>query len=439
VAIRDRVKSLLLRQRTFRRLWTGGRRRQLHREYEARREHYERAAQERGLVYRESEIVRSVRARLGSRGYSPVAKRSGEIHTFAFIPQISWHAALLNDLRELGPVTLFDYSELGFSWQEFYGATAQGLERRRTMNGLVLPALRDSHARNPVDCMLVYASGVEISSGTIRRITEELGIPTVNLCLDDKQSWTGEWMGDHRAGQVDIAAAFDLSWTSARIACEWYLAEDARPLYMPEGFDASMYRPMIVPQDIPVSFVGAAYGFRPSVIEFLKSRRIPVQVFGPGWDTQVAWGQNQVEVFNRSLINLGMGGIGYSEDLTNVKTRDFEIPGTGGGMYLTSFNADLAQHFIVGKEIACYRSRDEMLELVRYYLQNSDAAQAMARRARERCLREHRWLHRYRHIYQILGVLAADGTVRTPAAVEGARGSDRQRDELGPVELPTLG
>ena len=168
----------------------------------------------------------------------------------------------------------------------------------------------------------------------------------------------------------------------------------------------------------PLEF-GRVAGRGERVVEFLKSRQILIQVFGPGWHTQVVWGQNQVEVFNRSLINLGMGGIGYSEELTNVKTRDFEIPGTGGGMYLTSFNADLAQHFIVGKEIACYRSRDEMLELVRYYLQNSDEAQAMARRARERCLREHRWLHRYRHIYQILGVLAADSRVCAPSAVEG--------------------
>ena len=41
------------------------------------------------------------------------------------------------------------------------------------------------------------------------------------------------------------------------------------------------------------------------------------------------WGDEQVRVINRSKINLGMGGIGYSERLTNVKTRDFEIPGTG--------------------------------------------------------------------------------------------------------------
>jgi spore maturation protein CgeB len=108
---------------------------------------------------------------------------------------------------------------------------------------------------------------------------------------------------------------------------------------------------------------------------------------------------------NRSRINLGMGGIGYSESLTNVKGRDFEIPGTGGGMYLTSFNPDLALHFRVGEEIICYRSREELIELIRYYLQHEDEAEDIARRAYERSLKEHRWLHRYLKILDILDIV----------------------------------
>lgn len=61
-----------------------------------------------------------------------------------------------------------------------------------------------------------------------------------------------------------------------------------------------------------------------------------------------------------------MEGIGYSEILTNVKGRDFEAPGTGGGAYLTSFNPDLAQYLIIGEESLCYRHHDETLELRGY-------------------------------------------------------------------------
>ncbi len=49
-----------------------------------------------------------------------------------------------------------------------------------------------------------------------------------------------------------------------------------------------------------------------------------------------------------------------------------------------------------------------MLELIRHYLQHPDEARSIARRARDRCLSEHRWLHRYRRVCQILGVLAEE-------------------------------
>ena len=121
-----------------------------------------------------------------------------------------------------------------------------------------------------------------------------------------------------------------------------------------------------------------------------------------------------MEIANRSLINLGIGMVGFSEVLTNVKGRDFEIPAVGGGVYLTSFNADLAQHYVIGEEILCYRSLDELLELVQYYLSHQDEALAIAASGRRRCLREHRWLHRYETICRTLGILESqsDAAVR---------------------------
>jgi len=405
----ETVKGWLQAVDGFREAWGAFRRWQLHRDYETRREHYARLAQEAGVVYREAEVIAGIRERLAKRGYTPRKCQGGGIHTFAFVPDLGWHRHLLPDLRELGPVTLFDYVPLGFRVEHFQRGDRNGLTCRQVMNDMMLAALREAHARRSVDWIFVYASGVEISAGTIRRMIEELGIPTVNMCLDDKHSWTGSWMGDHHAGQRDIAPVFDVSWTSARVACEWYLMEGARPIYMPEGFDLSTYRPLPVIQDIPVSFIGGAYGYRPSVVRYLEKHGVHIQCFGRGWGTHFISADEQVNVINRSQVNLGMGGIAYSESLTSVKARDFEVPGTGGGVYLTSFNPDLAQHFVIGEEILCYRSRDEMLELIRHYLARPEVARAVAKRGRERCVREHRWLHRYERLVQILGILGDDG------------------------------
>ena len=258
---------------------------------------------------------------------------------------------------------------------------------------------------NPVDWAFFYGGAPEVTPSLMRTIEERYGIPRVNMSLDDKQAFEGQSIGECRAGVVDLTRCFDLYITSARVCCEWHLVEGGRPVYLPEGFSATCYRPMQVEQDIDVSFIGVAYGFRISLVEYLRKHGVNVVAFGPGWGTKAVWGDEQVQVINRSKINLGMGGIGYSERLTNVKTRDFEIPGTGGGLYLTTFNPDLACHFVLGEEIVCYQSRDEMLELIRFYLARPAEAREIARRGRERCLQEHRWLHRYRAVLQILGIL----------------------------------
>jgi len=386
--------------------WRLMRRRQLHTDYRRRRDRYDSRAEELGLRYSEEAVWAAVRRRLRDRGYTPTRRALGEVHTFALLPGVGWHPALIPDLEQLGPLSSFDYyRELGITPKDLYKRDAKALGQRSLINDRAFAAIRLAHDERPIDWLFVYESGLELEPSLIQRTIDELGIPTVNMCLDDKQSWEGPWFGNQRLGQIDIAASFDISWTSARVACEWYLVEKARPIYLPEGFDASSYRPIDIKKDLDLSFVGGAYGFRPWIVRDLRRRGLDVAAFGDGWEREGVWGDAQVEVFNRSVVNIGLGGIGYSERLTNVKTRDFEIPGTGGGVYLTTYNSDLARHFVIGKEILCYQSVDELVEQARQCIAEPDEAAVIAINGRRRCLREHRWLHRYARICSILGIL----------------------------------
>lgn len=400
------LKSKIRSNPVFNYCWTRFRSYQLHWNYNRRRKHYEKLARMQALFYRENDIISLVRERMRSRYYAPFQRKKGEVHTFACIPQFGWHRHLLPDLEQLGYVSLFDYISEGYPADLFYGGpkwSKYRIEQRRQMVERLLPAFRAAHAKHPVDWVLCYGGGQDISASAIRQITEEFGVPTVNMTFDDKQGWAGPNVGEHCTGARDITPFFDLFMTSSRVSCEWHMVEGGRALYMPEGFDLAGYYPMNMNKDIPISFVGNRYGYRDSVVRYLKKHGVPIRAFGQGWDS--GWINDTAEIFNRSMINLGMGGIGYSESLTNLKGRDFEIPGTGGGVYLTTFNPDLARHFVIGKEILCYRDRKEMLKLIRYYLSNPDEAGEIARRGYERCLREHRWLYRYQKALQILGVL----------------------------------
>jgi spore maturation protein CgeB len=376
----------------------------------------ERAYRQRREAYARMSVrhhQRPERARDASR-------KIGEVHTYALVPSISWHDALLPELELLGPVSRFDYSELVRYGRE-HSYTSEYLALRRRINSDLLRHFEQVHDRHPVDWLFAYAQGDRILAETILAIRERFGVPCANMCLDDKQSWNSGTVGEQINGSQGLVAAFDLWWTSARVVVDWVHAEGGQAIYLPEGCNPALFYPTYVPYDLPVSFVGACYGPRPLMIDFLRRHGVPVQVFGRGWGkgTQTISEQELVDVFRRSQINLGSGAVLHSERITNVKARDFEVPCTEGGIYLTTFNADLAQHFHVGSEILCWHSYDEMLELIRYYLDRPDECREMAMRARERCLREHRWIHRYIRVLQVLGILDDDAKP-PPVGVENS-------------------
>jgi hypothetical protein len=150
------------------------------------------------------------------------------------------------------------------------------------MNDMLVGAVREAHAVRPVDWVFFYGGGQDYSPAMLRRLTAELGIPLVNMSLDDKQGFVGHRVGDAHSGAFDITRDTDLFMTSARSACEWHMAEGGRPVYMPEGFDASAYGPRIVERDLDVSFVGGAYGFRFSIVDFLRKHGVNVTTFAAG-------------------------------------------------------------------------------------------------------------------------------------------------------------
>jgi hypothetical protein len=67
--------------------------------------------------------------------------------------------------------------------------------------------------------------------------------------------------------------------------------------------------------------------------------------------------------------------------------RNFEIPATGTFM-LSEYSADLATLFKEGREAEFFRSREELLAKVKHYLANDAERDAVAKRGRERLLRD---------------------------------------------------
>jgi spore maturation protein CgeB len=154
-----------------------------------------------------------------------------------------------------------------------------------------------------------------------------------------------------------------------------------------------------------VGFVGQAYGFRRTFVDKLRKLGLSVHTAGYGWPAGTVGDDGLVQLFRRSKIVLGMGGIGWSEDLKNTKGRDFDAPAVGTASYLTSYNPELADLFDIGREIVCFSNADECYEIARQLLMDEPMRQAIARAGRKRCLQQHTWIHRFEHVLDVLGIL----------------------------------
>jgi hypothetical protein len=378
----------------------------LEEEYRSRRERYAAEATRRGLVYRPEDVALRTAERLRGLSIEPRRAELGQVHTLVFVPIVSWHSQLLPSLGQLGPISHFDYTAHGIDPVALCtGGQAAAQARRRVAQTFEEFAIA-AHRRTPLNWIFIYGTGYDMLADSVQRVRSLTGAPVVGMCFDDKQSWEVEWLGEQYAGQWSLAPHFDLAWTSSRVACEWYMVEGGNPIYLPEGCDPDLFR-ADTNQDLDLSFIGQAYGFRASFVRGLERGGLRVNAHGQGWPGGSVSFQEMVTLLARSKIILGHGGIGWSASLKNIKGRDFDGPCAGSGAYLTSYHPELADFFRIGEEIVCYSSPDECIELARWLLADDPRRRAIARAGRERCLREHTWLHRFKRILQTLGVLAS--------------------------------
>lgn len=129
---------------------------------------------------------------------------------------------------------------------------------------------------------------------------------------------------------------------------------------------------------------------------------LPDQVVGPPLsDTEM------VKTFSRSRINLGFSSCGEThrqrERILQVRLRDFEIP-MSGGFYIVEYMKELEEFYEIGKEIECYRSPDELVDKIKYYLSHEAEREAIRRAGRERCLRDHSWQRRFQDAFKEMGL-----------------------------------
>jgi hypothetical protein len=255
------------------------------------------------------------------------------------------------------------------------------------------------------DACLVYLRATLQSEELLQSLRDWWKCPILGLNLDCKTTY-----GDYQVFRADPvgykhwAVRYDCNLTNARALVDVYRADGANCLYLPTGFhfNPQIHRPPDAASvEFPISFVGSCKPERELVVEQLRRQGIDVMVFGGGWAGQ-SFIEDAWRVFQKTQINLGIGYNMPDVRITNLKNRDFECPGSGA-CYLTTYDWELADLYDLGREILCYRSVDDLVELYGYYRRRPEVCLQIARAGFERCRRDHTWEQRFRSIFTQLG------------------------------------
>jgi spore maturation protein CgeB len=237
----------------------------------------------------------------------------------------------------------------------------------------------------------------EIDPAVMTEITRS-GIVTLNWFCDDHwrfDSFSRRW-----------APCFRWVTTTDPASHEQYLRLGMNHAILTQwACNHFTYRPLDLPMQHDVTFVGQPHGDRRRIVEELRRRGIVVRTWGTGWESGRLPQEEMIRVFNQSKINLNFSNAWrdwrrfWQRRRDQIKGRHFEIPGCGG-FQLSSQVEGLDRFFEPGREIAVYRSTGELVEKIRHYLAHEEDRRAIAEAGYARTLRDHTYEKRFAEIFR---------------------------------------
>ena len=276
-------------------------------------------------------------------------------------------------------------------------------ERRRANTERLWALFASLHASGKTPNLLIAQTWAGfVNPEVFGRIAGEYGTVVVNIGMDDRHQYWGRKVNGEWRGTRGLIPYIDLALSAAPECVEWYLKESCPALFFPEASDPQIFRPIPgLQKEHDICFVGARYGVRERIVTDLRRAGVRVSAFGQGWEGGRIGVEDVPRLFAQSKIVLGVGTVGHCSDFYALKMRDFDGP-MSGSFYLTHDNPDLYRLYDIGNEIATYRTVEECVNRVRYYLEHDKEREDIARRGRERAVREHTWDKRFSDLIALL-------------------------------------
>lgn len=306
--------------------------------------------------------------------------------------------------------------------------------------------------------MTCLCNNNHIRKATVEDIKRR-GIPTMSFRADNLSVPYND---------KDMASTFDLIWLTSYRTKGLYDKWGAKTIILPYAANPYLFLYRTIPLSRKVCFIGNPHGSRASVINYITQNGIPMDVYYGG-NINNSTGKDEIIPkwtigspkaisvfydrlrFQEGRIMLkgaliervrGMEGVASNEYLSHysslsfeemiekyseyalslsfssyartdclhnnvpvVNLRNFEVP-MCGGVQICRYCDEMNEYFEDGKEVVLYRSEDEMIDKLRYYLNtaNESEIRQMKKLARLRSENEHTWYCRFRRVFDVLGL-----------------------------------
>ena len=280
--------------------------------------------------------------------------------------------------------------------------------------------------------------------------------------LRKKKFLTAMWFVEnfrHLTYWRQLAAGYDYWFVIQQAECIEALkrAGADQVHYLPMAADPVVHHPVTLTADerqeygADVSFVGAGYANRRSLLPQWLSKEWSFKLWGNEWDgaTELSSVLQRngarintdtcVKVFNATALNLNLhssSGMGLDAHPDFVNPRTFELAACGAFQLVDE--RTLLSEVFTSEEVVRFSRPADVPFLIRTWLKDSAGRRAYAEAAQRRVLREHTYRHRIQDLLAAVGMHQPD---RIGSILRGERSATGLKRRTEPVaELsPLLG
>lgn len=367
--------------------------------------YYSRKANIHSYVYDETQVINSFKEKHLKLKKDFIPKKQGDLKIF-------WVGALesqdksgfLQALNRIGSVSVF-YNHDGKYGPLYEVPGLTWLEVRQRNDDALLQQITKISANEGID-FLIGQMWSHIFSPNVLLEIQSLGIPIINIAMDDRLPNLWSSRNSYRMGSVGLGSGVNLTLTTVPETCKWYAVEGMLALFWPLASDNKLFAADAnLFRDIDILFIGNRYGIRSKLIEYLKKKGISVTCFGNGWENGYVDAKTNISLSKRAKIILGVGTVGHCSDVYTLKLRDFDALMTGA-LYLTHRNPDLLHLFKEGEHLECYESKKELYTKLDFYINNLNKANEIGTRGAEVAKSKHSWDYRLSSTFRLLGFIS---------------------------------